>query len=124
MLTEFVPGAERRTEPRQLAAGEVNLRQCYAPDPPFVGHLMDIAATGFRARHERLTLGSGELVDFAFEGHSGVARAIWTRIVNDPVETGFRICQEYDPLGGGAGSEEEHREKRVRSPPQKSNRSN
>jgi len=123
MLTEFVSGAERRTEPRQLAAGEVNLRQSYAPGTPFVGHLMDIAATGFRARHDRLTLGSVGLVDFAFEGHSGVARAVWTRIVNDHVETGFRICQEHDPLWG-AECGEEHKEKPMRSPPRKANQSN
>jgi len=124
MLTESVSGAERRTEPRQLAAGEVNLRQSYAPGTPFVGHLIDIAATGFRARHEQLTLGSGELVDFAFEGRSGIARAIWTRIVNHHVETGFRICQEYDPPRGGAECGERHKEKPMRSPPRKANQSN
>jgi hypothetical protein len=54
---------------------------------------MDIAQTGFRANHDRLTLDSGELVEFEFEGTRGLARAMWTRIVDDHAETGFRICR-------------------------------
>jgi hypothetical protein len=74
--------------------GEVYLRQSQMPGVLFVGLLMDIAPHGFRACHDRFTLSSGELVDFVFEGHSGLARAMWTRIVDEHVETGFRICRE------------------------------
>jgi hypothetical protein len=99
MLTEQLSGADRRTEKRQAAAGEVRLRQSYTPGGPFLGRLVDTAATGFRASHDCFTLVSGELVDYEFEGHRGVARAMWTRIVDEHVETGFRICRE---TGAGA----------------------
>lgn len=94
MLTEQSLAADRRTEPRQPAEGEVQLRQSYSPGVPgipFVGRLIDVASNGFRARHNRFTLCSGELVEFAFQGQRGLARAVWTRIVDDEVETGFRI---------------------------------
>jgi hypothetical protein len=86
--------ANRRTEPRVPAVAAVHFRQSRGPGSSFVGHLLDIAATGFRARHDRMTLISGDLVDYEFEGHNGLARAMWTRIVDGQVETGFRICQE------------------------------
>jgi hypothetical protein len=100
MITEQLSAAERRTDPRYAAAGEVRLRQSYTPGLPFVGQLMDIAKTGFRARHNRFALGSGELVDFEFDGHRGLARTMWTRIVDDHVETGFRICHETGTSAG------------------------
>jgi hypothetical protein len=102
MPTERPSGADRRTELRRAAEGEVDLCQSFAPGAPgvpFVGRLLDIAASGFRARHHRFALCSGELVDFAFEGRRGLARAVWTRIVDDEVETGFRICPECSSLG-------------------------
>ena len=85
---------DRRREPRQGIVGEVRFRQAHTPAIPFIGQLMDVAVSGFRAHHYQFALGSGELVDFEFHGHSGLARAMWTRIVDDHVETGFRICQE------------------------------
>jgi hypothetical protein len=86
--------AERRTEPRESAVGEVHLRPSQNAGGPFVGRLLDIANTGFRACHQRFALGSGDLVDFEYGGRTGLARAMWTRIVGDHVETGFRICHE------------------------------
>ena len=89
--------ADRRSEPRQPATGAVRLRQGGEMAAPFQGHLLDTAPTGFRARHDRLSLASGQLVDFEFTGRKGVARAIWTRIVDGHAETGFRILpQEGD----------------------------
>jgi len=52
---------------------------------------VDIASSGFRARHNRLNLTSGQLVDFEFQGRSGLASVVWTRIVDGQAETGFRI---------------------------------
>ena len=117
MLMEQPSGAERRTEPRRVAEGEVRLCPSYAPGVPgvpFVGRLVDIAASGFRARHDRFTLCSGELLDFAFEGHRGLVRAVWTRIVDDEVETGFRICPEKSLTHSGraAGSKASPSEQR------------
>ena len=83
--------AERRNEPRWPAAGEVRLRQDGVLTAPFVGRLMDLADTGFRARHNRLNIASGQVVAFEFAETCGVARAVWTRIVDGEAETGFRI---------------------------------
>ncbi len=89
--------AERRAEPRGAASGAVRLRPSGVLAGPFVGRLMDTAAHGFRARHDRLTLTSGQLVDFEFGGRSGLACAVWTRIVDGEAETGFRILPESGP---------------------------
>jgi hypothetical protein len=97
MLTEQRLTADRRGESRRTADGEVQLCQSQMPGGEFVGYLVDIAVTGFRARHNRFTLGSGDLVNFEFKGHCGVARAMWTRIIADQVETGFRICRDNGP---------------------------
>ena len=101
MHTELKPeterGSERRAEPRYLVAGEVRLWQV-SPDAAFSGHLLDTASTGFRASHGRLSLASGQLVNFFFCGRSGVARAVWTRILDGEAETGFRILPGDLPL--------------------------
>lgn len=85
--------AERRMEPRQPVSGEVRLRQTGLITPPFIGRLVDMSATGFRARHSCLTLGCGSRVDYEFERDSGMACAVWTRIVGEEAETGFRIIR-------------------------------
>ena len=97
MNTKQLRGAERRAEARVLAAEEeVRLRQSSVLAGSFTGRLMDLAAHGFRARHNCLTLRSGELVDFEFHGRKGLASTIWTRIVDGEAETGFRILTEAD----------------------------
>ena len=83
--------AERRREPRVKATGDVFLRQCGVLTDPFVGQLVDTARHGFRARHDRLALACGQVVDFQFGGRSGQARAVWTRIEGGKAETGFHI---------------------------------
>ncbi len=87
-------GAERRSEPRTTAYGEVHLRQSGVLAGSFSGRLIDTAPHGFRARHELLSLSSGQLVDFEYDGRSGLACVVWTRIVEDEVETGFRILPQ------------------------------
>lgn len=96
MLIRQVSAAERRVKPRLPAAGQVQLRQTQMPDVPFLGRLMDVSETGFRVRHGRFTLGSGELVSFEFPDRRGLACAVWNRIVGKQVETGFQICQDVD----------------------------
>jgi hypothetical protein len=91
---ERPPRPEKRAEPRQAASGPVRFRQSGVLAGSFAGQLIDAAAHGFRARHNRLTLSSGQLVDFEFDGHSGLACAVWTRIVDGAAETGFRILPE------------------------------
>ena len=82
--------SDRRTERRYSVAGEVRLWQD-SPDATFSGRLLDSASTGFRARHDKLSLASGQLVNFLFGGRSGIARVVWTRIFDGEAETGFRI---------------------------------
>ena len=98
MHNQLKSGAERRAEPRYPASGEVSLWQD-SPHAVFSGRLLDIASTGFRARHGRLALTSGESVNFVFSGRSGVARAAWTRILDGEAETGFQILSGNGGLG-------------------------
>jgi len=64
------------------------------PRASFTGQLMDVARTGFRAHHDRLSLGSGQLVEFQMARRHGRARAVWTRILDGKAETGFRIVAQ------------------------------
>ena len=86
--------ADRRTEPRQPLQADIRLRQTGVIAAPFMGRLVDLSPHGFRIRHSCLTLASGDRVDFEFEGRSGAARAMWTRIVDREAETGFNILRE------------------------------
>ena len=91
MRTELKSGAERRTEPRYPVSGEVRLWQD-SPQTVFLGCLLDTASTGFRARHGRLSLASGELVNFFIQGRTGVACAVWTRISMERPRPGSGFC--------------------------------
>jgi hypothetical protein len=88
---------DRRNEARCQTTGQIQLNRSTCEDRPFVGNLVNAAPTGFRASHDQLDLQAGTLVDFAFEGHRGVARTIWTRIVGGQAESGFRICEDRPP---------------------------
>jgi PilZ domain-containing protein len=88
------PPSERRRAARQAAQGEIRLRQSGAIAPAFVGHLVDVSPTGFRIRHSRLTLVSGDRVEYDLGGQSGAARAVWTRILGSEAETGFMILPQ------------------------------
>ena len=85
---------DRREEPRQQARGDIRLRPSGAITEAFMGHLVDLSPHGFRARHSCLTLSSGGQVDFEYQGRSGAAQAMWTRIVDGEAETGFKILRE------------------------------
>ena len=88
--------SENRSEPRKPAPGQVELRRPQMPgDKPFQGCLEDVSSGGFRARHNCFSLGTGETVLFELKGRSGLACSMWTRILGDQFETGFRICQEH-----------------------------
>ena len=92
--TQPIPLEDRRAAERLDVTGEVRLRQTRVIAAWFLGSLVDVSETGFRSRHERLGLESGERVDFEFQGRSGMARAVWTRIVGSEAETGFNILRE------------------------------
>jgi hypothetical protein len=59
----------------------------------FSAQLSDLSPNGFRARHHCLHLPSGQLVGFQMVDRGGMARAVWTRVVNGIAETGFRIVE-------------------------------
>jgi hypothetical protein len=88
------PPSERRRAPRQPVQGDLHLHQAGVIAAPLVGHLVDLSDTGFRIRHSRLTLTSGDVVDFELDGQSRAAQAVWTRIVGSEAETGFRILPQ------------------------------
>src|SRR6266699_3338494 len=85
------PGSERRRAARGAASGEVRLRRSDVLAGSFAGRLIDMASSGFRARHGLRGLGSCQVVDFEFQGRSGLAFVVWPRIVDGEAETGFRI---------------------------------
>jgi len=82
---------ERRGTPRRPLHGPVRLRPAATIAAPFVGEMIDLSACGFRAAHPCLTLSPGSRVEFEFNGRSGSARTIWTRIEGERAETGFSI---------------------------------
>ena len=93
MQRESEPGgaANRRSEPRFPASGQVRL--CNFGDMVgwFSAQLVDCSEGGFRARHGCLHLPSGQLVGFQMLHQSGIARVAWTRVSHGLAETGFRI---------------------------------
>jgi hypothetical protein len=84
---------DRRLETRRMAAGDVILWLNGSP-LTVPGHLMDLAKSGFRARHSSPTLRSGHIVEFELAGVSGRAMVVWTRVLGDQVESGFLILAE------------------------------
>jgi hypothetical protein len=91
--TQLAPD-ERRSEPRRPASGPVALRLNGRLLATVPGLLLDIADSGFRARHASSALVPGEVVDFEFAGGEGRARVIWTRILGERVESGFLILPQ------------------------------
>ncbi len=84
-------GKERRTETRRSADLEIRLRPEGLMSSPVEGRLLDIAKSGFRARHSSPTIVSGLVVEFQFPGREGRARVVWTRILGDQIESGFQV---------------------------------
>ena len=82
---------ERRVEARRVARGQVVLWLDGSALTTVSGHLMDIAKSGFRARHHLPTLRPGQIVEFEHVGVNGRARVVWTRILAEHVESGFLI---------------------------------
>ncbi len=91
MPVNKAPEIERRRSRRKPATGAVRLSPDDVLAPPFEGRLLDIAEAGFRARHNHLSIGPGQVLKFEMGGAAGVAQAVWTRIVNGEAETGFHI---------------------------------
>ena len=82
---------DRRAEARHKAAGSVSLRLDEEHQLAFEARLMDVSASGFRARHANAQLRSGQECDFTLPGTQGRARAVWNRTTPEFIETGFLI---------------------------------
>ena len=82
---------DRRAEARHKAAGSVTLRLDEEYQVPFEARLMDVSASGFRARHANSQLRSGQECDFTLPGTRGRAKAVWNRTTPEFIETGFVI---------------------------------
>ncbi len=85
------PWADRRSERRQLASGEILLTRKSPAPSVVIGKLLDRSASGFRVGHRDSTLESGQVVVFHLGGDTGRARVVWNRIINGKVESGFLI---------------------------------
>jgi hypothetical protein len=87
---------ERRAESRRPLTGAVKICPRSAALGSFLGQLVDVSATGFRIRHNRLSLASGQIVDFQWDQTQGQARTVWTRILGAEAESGFHIVARED----------------------------
>ena len=89
--TQRTSWEDRRAEARHKAAGSVTLRLDEEYQVPFEARLMDVSASGFRARHANSQLRSGQECDFTLPGTLGRAKAVWNRTTPEFIETGFLI---------------------------------
>lgn len=80
---------ERRREPREAAAGCVELEVQAPPRRVIAGDLVDLSHSGFRVRHDDLELTTGNRVLFSHSGGAGEATVIWTRVFEGRVESGL-----------------------------------
>ena len=87
-------GAERRTEPRLPARGEVILALGGPVPLTISGQLLDASRSGFRASHSSPLLETGSRVQFRSESAVGVARVCWNRTSGGRWETGFLILPQ------------------------------
>jgi hypothetical protein len=52
--------------------------------------VLDLSADGFRAAHHCRALATGQIVAYKHNRASGRASVMWTSIVGDQVQSGFR----------------------------------
>jgi hypothetical protein len=84
-------GDDRRAEPRFKASGEVRLLIGGPQALSVPGRVLDISQHGMRVKHMYAALTSGLLLQIESGGNQFTARAVWSRIKDDGVETGFYI---------------------------------
>jgi hypothetical protein len=84
--------AEQRREKRRQGHGNVLVRPETPGSRDIQGKLVDVSNNGFRMAHECSALTAGQFVTFAHVEARGRARVVWTRIVDDSVESGFVVA--------------------------------
>ncbi|MBZ2186047.1 MAG: PilZ domain-containing protein [Bryobacter sp.] len=88
---------DRRSEARLKASGSVPLRLTGDENLIFEARLLDVSASGFRARHANSALRSGQEVEFSLPSVQGLAKVVWNRTTPEFIESGFFIIP-VDPL--------------------------
>ena len=84
--------AEQRCETRRRGQGNVLVRSECPGSRDIQGRLVDVSASGFRMAHDCSALTAGQYVTFAHVEARGRARVVWTRILDDSVESGFVLA--------------------------------
>ena len=84
--------AEQRRETRRRGHGNVLVRPESPGSRDIQGRLVDVSASGFRMEHACSALTAGQYVGFAHVEARGRARVVWTRILDDSVESGFVVA--------------------------------
>lgn len=84
-------GDDRRTEPRFKASGVVRLLIGGPKALSIPGRILDISQHGMRVEHMYAALTSGLLLQIESGDDQYTARAVWSRIKDDGVETGFYL---------------------------------
>ena len=85
--------AERRTESRHAADGQLKFSFDDPSHQEVTGRLLDVSKSGFRAAHSYAALPTGQVVDFQHVVAVGQAKVMWNRIEEDRVESGFLIIK-------------------------------
>jgi hypothetical protein len=84
--------AEQRRETRRQGHGNVLVRPESPASRDIQGRLVDVSGSGFRMAHDCSALSAGQYVTFAHVEARGRARVVWTRILEDSVESGFVVA--------------------------------
>jgi hypothetical protein len=84
--------AEQRRETRRRGQGSVLVRPESPGSRDIQGTLVDVSASGFRMAHDCSALTAGQYVVFTHVEAQGRARVVWTRIIDNTVESGFVIA--------------------------------
>ncbi|MGA2739684.1 MAG: PilZ domain-containing protein [Bryobacteraceae bacterium] len=83
--------ANRRSEPRRLATGTVQLKFEGVAGSEVELDLMDVSASGFRVCHAYGPLALGAKAAFRHADAAGKARVVWNWLSPDHMETGFVV---------------------------------
>lgn len=84
--------AEKRREARHPGSGNVLVRPEAPGSRDIQGKLVDVSVRGFRMAHQCAALTAGQYVEFAHVEARGRARVVWTRILEQAVESGFVVA--------------------------------
>lgn len=85
--------ANRRSDPRHAVAGKVRLKFEQPLQKELEVDLLDVSASGFRAKHRQGVLPLGAKAAFRHSEAAGKAQVVWNWVFPDRVETGFVILR-------------------------------